>query len=514
LKSARRWRKLSLRSGCCAPGAIRLPSPDGIAAGGIMPPYAPIHPERFYSVDAAWLHMDSPGKTLITGLSLYDRPLTARDLRAAVEDRLLRFARFRQRVREPDVLLGLPVWEPDPDFDLDAHLKRATLPAPGDMAALFRLVERLMATPLQPRRPLWQMHLVEHFGTGSALIMRLSHAVADGAALVHVLDTFTGVTAKASRAPLPPPELKAPLDEAGDGLAGAILRALDTMDRARALPGQLLDQGLAAASDPVGTTLRAMSGVAALGKVLFIPPDRQTILRGRSGPARRAVVSDPIPLSEIKTISHALGSKVNDVVLSAIAGGFRRYLLEHNQPVSGLNLRATVPVYLGDWDQAEIMRNEFGLVFLSLPVGIEDPLRRLRELKRRMDAIKASPEAAVTYGIMYGMGHTPPAVEHLVAKVFGMKATAVMTNSIGPVQPRYLAGSRIDRLLVWAPHPAGLALSFTILSYAGDLTVSLSTFASVVPDPETILAGFEAEFAELRRLGARRKSRAKPKASA
>lgn len=468
---------------------------------------APIQPERFFGVDAAWLHMGTLCDTLIAGVAILDQPVTLRQMRAVLADRLLRFARFRQRVREPRLGMGLPTWEPDPHFDLSVHLKRATLSAPGDWAALMQRVEQMMAVPLDPRRPLWQMFLVEHFGAGSALIMRQSHAVADGAALVHALDTLTGQTAEASRAPLPPPEPEPRCDEAEPGLADAIVRALDGLDRVRSLSGDLLNRGLAAASDPVGTTLRGFSGAAALGKLLFIPPDHPTKLRGRCGPAKRAVTTDPVPLSEVKSISRALDAKVNDIILTAIAGSFRRYLRERGQSVTGLNVRALVPVYLGEWDMAETMRNEFGLIFVSLPIGIANPLRRLRVVKQRMDAIKASPEAAVAYGILYGMGHTPPPVEHLIARVFGLKGTAVITNVLGPKQARYLAGSRMSRLIAWAPHPAGLALSLSIMSYAGQLSVGVATDARVVPDPESIVAGYDAEFAELRRLSAKPQAR-------
>ncbi|MCC6192179.1 MAG: hypothetical protein IT318_24375 [Anaerolineales bacterium] len=182
-----------------------------------------VHPERFFGVNAAWLHMGTLCDTLIVGTAILDQPVTVRQLQAVFADRLLRFARFCQRPRESRLAMGLPVWELDPHFDLGAHVVHVTLPAPGDWAALLWLVGHLMAVPLDPRRPLWKMHVVERFGAGSALIMRQSHAVADGAALMHVLDTLTGQTAEASRASLPP-EPETPRDGAQPGLADAIAR--------------------------------------------------------------------------------------------------------------------------------------------------------------------------------------------------------------------------------------------------------------------------------------------------
>ncbi len=128
-----------------------------------------------------------------------------------------------------------------------------------------------------------------------------------------------------------------------------------------------------------------------------------------------------------------------------------------------------------------------------------------------MDAIKRTPEAPVAYGIMTGMGPTPPAVDRLIAKIFGLKGTAVMTNVAGPAEVRYMAGARISRLMFWVPQPAGLAVGLSIMSYAEQITVGLATDARVVPDPEAILRGFAEEYRVLeRRASAARPSARKP----
>lgn len=456
---------------------------------------APARRERFFSVDANWLHMDAPcNHVTIVGLGTYDRPIPYRRLRAVVADRLLRFERFKQRVRETRRPLGLPSWEVDPNFDLDYHVARATLPAPGHWAALLRLVEQAMQTPLDPCRPLWRMQLVEHFEQGSALIMSLSHAVADGAAMMHVLETFTGDTAEASLKKLP--RVRAPRPEPPP-LADDLARRLDQLEAALKLPGKVLDRGVDVLTNPLRATLRGAHAGLALGKLLFTPPDASTILRGRCGPAKRAVASEPLPLAGVKALGQAYDAKINDIVVNAITGALRRYLLANGQSVRGLNVRALVPVFLQPWESATEMRNGFGLVFLSLPVGVADPARRLRVLKQRMDAIKSSPEAWVAYGIMAGMGHTPPAVERLIAGAFGVKGTAVITNVMGPKEVRYLAGAATERLLFWVPQPAGLAVGLAVLSYKGELVVTLATDEGVIPDPESILAGFEAELRAL-----------------
>ena len=158
-------------------------------------------------------------------------------------------------------------------------------------------------------------------------------------------------------------------------------------------------------------------------------------------------MSGPIALARVTAVGRALDTKVNDVVLGAVTGSLQAYLLARGEDVRGLNLRAMVPVYLHLWDDPDDLRNGFGLVYLSLPLGVADPVRRLQVLECRMDEIKRSPEAAVTYDILRGLGFTPPPFEHLIARAFGIKATAVMTNVKGPSEVRYLAGDPVGRMV-------------------------------------------------------------------
>ena len=163
--------------------------------------------EPLSSVDAAWLHMDKPvSLATITSVALFEQPLDFERVRATFAYRLLPFfPRFRQRVREPRLGLGLPRWEMDPDFDLANHVERYTLPAPRDEAALQQVAGQLMGRPLDRRRPLWHIAVVERYRGGGALIARIHHCLGDGVALVNVLLSMTDTTADA-----PWPEPPAP----------------------------------------------------------------------------------------------------------------------------------------------------------------------------------------------------------------------------------------------------------------------------------------------------------------
>jgi len=151
--------------------------------------------ETFSTVDAAWLHMDKPTNlAMITGVMSFPEPLDFARLQATVEARLLPFVRFRQRVQETNLPFGLPRWELDADFDLANHVQHVTLPEPGDHAALQNQVSELMSIPLDRSRPLWQMHYIDNYEGGSALVSRLHHCIADGIALMQVLLSLTDDT--------------------------------------------------------------------------------------------------------------------------------------------------------------------------------------------------------------------------------------------------------------------------------------------------------------------------------
>jgi WS/DGAT/MGAT family acyltransferase len=239
-----------------------------------------------------------------------------------------------------------------------------------------------------------------------------------------------------------------------------------------------------------------------LGKLLLIGPDEPSLFKGPVGVIKRAAWSEPLALTDVKSVSRAIGATINDVMISSVAGALRRYLDAREQDTDGLNLRAMVPVNLrapGELDLDDL-GNRFGLVFLDLPVGIVEPLKRIAVLKKRMDAIKRTPEAAVAFGILGAIGATPGLVERTINRLFGMKATAVMTNVPGPREPLYLMQNRIRGLMFWVPTPASLGLGVSIISYAGEVMVGVGTDARLVPDPEEIVQAFVDEFRSLQVL--------------
>ncbi len=456
--------------------------------------------EPLSNVDAAWLGMEDPTNLMmVTGVLTFTQPVHYAAIQEVLQKRFLKFIRFRQRIVQSRLPLVTPYWEDDADFDLRAHLHRIALPAPGDQSALQELVSDLMSTPLDFSKPPWQMHLVENYGSGCALIVRLHHAIADGMALVYVLLSLTGMTPEAS--------LNHPANEPEDtadgrgGLVSALSKqAAATLNVTRRLTGRILNESKETLVNPARALELAAQGAdvaAATGRLVFRSPDPKTIFRGSLGVAKRAAWSKPLRLRDVKEIKNVTGSTVNDVLVSAMVGGLRRYLLAREQPVEGLNFRAAVPVNLRRPEEMGTLGNKFGIVYLSLPVGIADSFARLQEVHRRMDALKNSPEAMVAIGILNAIGLSPAELQAQSVSMFASKATAVMTNVPGPPIPLYLAGQKIDEMMFWVPQAGRVALGISIFSYANRVCLGVNSDVGLIPEPDEIIEGFYAEFAAL-----------------
>ena len=445
------------------------------------------------SADSAWLHMDRPTNLMVVHAVLwFDQPLDWGLVRALLDKRLVRqFQRFRQRVVEPPLPFDTPTWEDDPRFRLESHLHRVALPAPGDEQMLQELIADTMPMPLDHGQALWQVHLIDRYGPGSAMLFRVHHCMADGIAMARVMLSLGDDVGDAGIAPMREgPQRHGAVRD----LAAPAAIALGGARRAASAMWHEFGTALAHPSDVEGV---GRGEVEALAKLLLMGRDADTPLRGELGIARRVAWSRPLPLDEIKSVGRSLDATVNDVLLAATAGALRRYLEQRNGLVE--ELRIIVPVNLRPLDEPlpRELGNRFGLVFLPIPVGLRSRRERLVEIKRRMDAIKRSPEAAVMYGLLSAVGLPPPQVERpLVDQVAG-GGTAVVTNIPGPAEHLRFAGVPVRGAVVWAPCSGDVGMSVSIFSYAGEVTVGLLVDAGLIPEPQEIVVALESELDQL-----------------
>jgi hypothetical protein len=184
-------------------------------------------------------------------------------------------------------------------------------------------------------------------------------------------------------------------------------------------------------------------------------------------------------------------------LVTAVAGALGRYVDFRGKTAEDLNIRSFIPVNLRPVALDEDLGNKFGLVFLSLPLGIKDPVERLRKVKQNMDELKSSAEAVATFGILNLLGAVPPWIEEIAVAFFDTKGTTIMTNVPGPRSQLYMAGAPINMLMAWVPQSGRISLGVSILSYNGKVWLGVSTDQGLIPDPETIVSMFYHEYKEM-----------------
>ena len=476
-----------------------------------------LHGERMSKVDTAWLRMDSDSnQMMIVGVWVLQPGISYEALCQRIEERLLKYPRFTQRVVEDAAGAS---WLTDRQFDLKRHVVRERLKSgrakagqPASMQpALQARVGELAMQPLDRRHPLWQFHLVEDYvdedgQRGSALMVRIHHCIADGIALISVtMSLVDGGSQPPSRRrrearqsdgaeewianalikPLTGMTVKA-LDLAGDGAAGALglLRA----------PEKALEAGKEGTADLARLAWQVAADAAALA---LMPDDSPTRLKGKPAARKRVAWCRPIRLSEVKAVGKALGCSVNDVLLSCVAGALGSYLRSHGDATEGKEIRAMVPINLRPLEQAYKLGNRFGLVPLVLPVGIDNPIERVFDVRRRMNSLKGSTQPLLAFGMLAVAGMLARPAQDALLNLFGRKTTAVMTNVPGPAKELQLCGATLKQSMVWVPQTGDIGLGVSILSYGGGVQFGVITDTGLCPDPQAIIDAFMPEVEQL-----------------
>lgn len=451
--------------------------------------------EAMSRVDTAWLRMERPtNPMMITGVLMFDEQMSLPRIKKVIQQRFLSYQRFRQKPVESATGAH---WVTDEAFDLDWHVRLSGLPGKSgpvaEKKALERFASQLASSPLDPTKPLWQFHLVERYQGGSALVARIHHCYADGIALVQVLLSLTDTSRE-------PAEAKR-LDKAWlKHEAAPVARRVGAVDRYMKLGGKMLEQGMAMYRDPTLASVIAKEGgelARELVTALVLPDDPPSLLRGKLGVSKRVAWAEPINLEEVKAVGRACDCTVNDVLMAAAAGALRGYMLDRGENLDGITLRATVPVNLRPLEHAKKLGNHFGLVFLELPVGEDNPLRRLERVAGCMNQLKNSRQAIVAYGLLAALGVAPPALQEVALEMFSRKASAVATNVPGPQKPLYMAGCKLRDMMFWVPQTGSIGIGLSIMSYRGQVHFGLISDARLIPDPDAVIRRFGAEFEKL-----------------
>ncbi len=459
-------------------------------------------PERLSGLDASFLYMETPTLHMHVAMTAVFDPSTVpggysfRRVRQLISDRIPLAPVFQRRLVEVPMRLGHPVWVDDPDFDIDNHLRRAALPAPGGMRELGDFAADVISRQLHRDRPLWEMWIVEGLEDGKiALVTKMHHSTIDGVSGAELLGVLFDLE------PDPPdatPTTARPLDS-------RIPSGLE-------LVSQAMVAGLVAPFDVGRIMLRTTRNIFGVRRIrrssdgkgaLPLSAPRTSI--NVAVHARRRVAFAAASLADAKKLKNEIGTTVNDVVLAMVTGALRTYLLAGDE-LPEIPLVSVVPVSVTP-DVAELKgSNKVSSMFVQLPTHLDDPIERLRFIHEGTKGAKEEHKALGATMLQNWAEHATPNVFAAAARLYtGMKladrhrpvANLVVSNVPGPDFPLYLGGSQMLGMFPLGPVMDGMGLNITIMSYMGVLYWGLASDSRAVPRLWDIAAAIPHALTEL-----------------
>jgi len=452
--------------------------------------------DRLSPLDASFLFVEESTTPMHVGglMTFDDTPDFDPDrFVAQIGERLAAVPRYRQKIREVPVHLGLPVWVDDPGFELDYHVRRSALPAPGSDEQLRELVGRLMSRQLDRARPLWEIYLVEGLSDDRfAIVTKIHHAMVDGLSSIDVGTVLLDVSPTPRESPAddwhPAPEPSG-LELAADAVQEQLLRPqlmFGTAQRA------LLD---------VQSVVRTGGAMLAAARSASRPAPANP-LNAPIGKQRRFGTSAGA-LDEYKAIRKAYGGTVNDVVLAVVTGALRRWMTTRGEPVRATTtVRAMVPVSVRARSTGGRLGNQISAYFVDLPVGEPDPVARLKSVTSAMAGHKSSGQAIGASALIGLMGLATPTLHSMSARLTSSMSSrvfnVVVTNVPGPQFPLYAMGARMRDMYPVVPLAKGQAVSIGITSYDGGIFYGLNADRDAMGDVDVLADAIGASLDELK----------------
>lgn len=471
------------------------------------------------AADQTWLHMDRPNNLMhIHGLMEFAQPPDWQAMREVVQERLVeKYPVFSRRPAQHD---SGWVWEPDPAFSLDNHLRRVVMPEGSGIAELREHVSRGFSVPLTHDVPLWDFELIENVtmdsgATSSFMFSRFHHALADGIRSVQLLLSLCDIEGDPTPAAVGRRDSSGSLTAAlrrtthdvadlAKGVASGLVRLPVTMLHPKSFyqgldlvihPTHMID-AVAALANEANATVNTLAESA---RVLIAPRSVETSWSGTPDVEKRVDWVAGLPLNQVKEIGRRHKATVNDVMLATVSRAMSRYLMEHGEMVDEISWLVPVSLVPQDLNLPEELGNHFSLVFLPMPLGIESPDELFEAIRVRMSRIKNSAEPVITFGVQNLIAQSPKAVAVGLTNLFANKGVGVLTNVPGPRTHMDFAGSRVTNVFGWAPTSGDQPLSLCIYSYAGHVSVGIAADAALIPDPGRMANLIREEFEVLSR---------------
>ena len=451
-----------------------------------MPQTRP-HFEPLRAMDRQFLSMEDADTPMhVSGFSIYElAPLRSErggvDFElfcGAIECALTRIPRYRQRLAYTP-MEGHPVWIDAVDFDLTDHLHHLALPTPGTEAQLKELVGWIVSQPLDHRRPLWEMWVVEGLDREKqfAVVTKMHHCMIDGGTGVNLMQSLLRASPEfdiPEHEPFAPRRAPSRLELARYEVgrrAGAPWRLARGVGELIALGPNLLG--------------RLSQGIGAFSELMehALPASKTPISRSPLH-ARRRIDWLEVPLDELTRLRRRLDVTLNDLVLAIVAGALRRYLARRGVALEGLDFRVSIPVNVrSDSEKDEQAGNRVSSWIIPMPLDESDPIRQLAAISQRTRALKSSRQA-IAVEMLMAAANELPALLSLSATAMRGHVSMIVTNVPGPPIPLYMLGCQALSMQPLVPLIPGVGIGIALLSYNGCVCWGFQADYDLVPDLE------------------------------
>ncbi|ABC62592.1 WS/DGAT/MGAT family O-acyltransferase [Erythrobacter litoralis] len=462
-------------------------------------------------MDASFVALETPTSPMHIGSILIYNPETApggfvrfKDILSFFESRMQLSTTIRQRMVRVPFDLDYPYWIEDPEFDLEYHIRHIALPKPGDWRQLCIQAARIFARPLDLEKPPWEFTVVEGLDNipgvapGSyAMVTKVHHAAIDGMSGIDLMEATHTLDPNDPPPNTPdtwkPERIPGPAELLGKSYVNTLLNPAKQLEvAAKAVPGiakavtGLVKKEFSLSSDMVAPRTRFNRKIS---------PHR--VVEGRS-----------FPLEDIKAIrALAPGSKVNDVFLSIIGGGLRKYLAAKDD-LPKATLTAMAPISVRSKDEKNDMGNQVAAMIAPLGTHIEDPAERIAWVHSKTTNSKAMTDAMGARNMTEISKVSPALYMSLGAQLYtrlglanrgvGPIFSTVVTNVPGPPVPIYSSGARLESMMGLICLTDGMGLAHTVQSYVGEATICFTACRELLPDPDFYIECIEESFEELR----------------
>ena len=454
------------------------------------------NPDRLSGLDASFLSLERSGAHMHVGsvLVFEGEAPPYEEFVSKLEQRLHLVPRYRQKLAWPPLVQSRPVWIDDPHFNAHYHVRHTALPEPAGEEQLRSLAGRIFAQGLDRSKPLWELWLVDRVGDDSfALISKTHHALVDGVSGVDISTVLFDLE------PDPPEPEPAPAWYPRPEPSPAVLLATAVAERA-STPFDAARGAFGAARHPeraVAGGGKAVTGLAAMAAAGFSGAP-QSPLNVRIGSHRRFAWVDA-DLERFKAIKSALGGTVNDVVLAAVTGALRAFVIRRGRDPEGMELKAMVPVSVRADAERGALGNRVAAMYAPLPLYATDARERFAIVHEAMGGLKESGQAVGAEVLTRLAGFAAPTVLDQAARLQTRQRffNIVVTNVPGPQFPLYLQGRRLRAFYPQVPLTLNTALGIAIMSYDGRLGFGLLGDYDALPDLDEVAADLERSIDEL-----------------